>query len=292
MKKMLLPLFLSVCIFSVYAADMRFDPDSDGSDEMVVRGEGGVQIGNYVLPSHDGTDQQILKTDGDGNVSWADEAAGGETFWSQSNNNISFVGGNVGIGTDNPKHALHIVEEMDNETSASGIFIYRNAPEGNYKAGFRTDKCTNTIFTTTGRFVLDGQRENWCWKGFNLGWAWKLSGDQNYNFRHWGYITETEDHTYVQLHLSDETNNYELTRETTAIEGFDVKMPFSVTGGNAGIGVTAQNASKPLDVNGSIRTRPQSSDVCSADAAGTIMFDDDDRHFYGCNGIEWRQLDV
>lgn len=36
-------------------------------------GATGVSVGGYALPAEDGTEGQVLKTDGSGTVSWADD---------------------------------------------------------------------------------------------------------------------------------------------------------------------------------------------------------------------------
>lgn len=61
------------------------------------------------------------------------------------------------------------------------------------------------------------------------------------------------------------------------------------SGGNVGIG--AENPFVKLEVDGIIKTTPASSRVCDANSEGGIMYDSDDKHFYGCNGVSWVQLD-
>lgn len=61
----------------------------------------------YNLPTTDGANGQVLKTNGSGTVSWAAATSGSD--WSTSGNNIyNPNSGNVGIGKSNPDAKLHI----------------------------------------------------------------------------------------------------------------------------------------------------------------------------------------
>ena len=67
---------------------------------------GAVKIGDYTLPSTDGTNGQFLKTDGSGSVSWS--ADNTITNWTENSGDIYRSSGNVGIGTTSPEAPLHV----------------------------------------------------------------------------------------------------------------------------------------------------------------------------------------
>lgn len=69
----------------------------------------------------------------------------------------------------------------------------------------------------------------------------------------------------------------------------DSAVSYLNTGFNFGIGTTTPSVT--LDVNGAIRTRPAATSTCDALRAGSMYFDSDDSHFYGCNGSGWVRLD-
>jgi len=67
-------------------------------EALQVNGE--VKIGAYTLPSTDGTNGQILQTDGSGNVTWQDSSGGGSYIPLSGTEVGSPVTGNIEIGTD------------------------------------------------------------------------------------------------------------------------------------------------------------------------------------------------
>jgi hypothetical protein len=61
--------------------------------------------------------------------------------------------------------------------------------------------------------------------------------------------------------------------------------------GNTGIGTTTPSVK--LDVNGLIRVYQTSTTTCSASIEGSIFYNGTvgNKHFYGCDGTNWKQLD-
>lgn len=57
------------------------------------------------------------------------------------------------------------------------------------------------------------------------------------------------------------------------------------------VGVGTATPKTELEVDGVIKTVPTTSRICNDDSEGGIMYDSDDKHFYGCNGTSWVQLD-
>ena len=113
------------------------------SGNVKILGGNSLTINNYTLPSSDGTDGQVLKTDGNGNVSWSNDEKGNDVFTTSANlegTNLTFTrndnqtynvdlsslnstdndwgikggsmysipSGNIGIGTDSPQSKLHL----------------------------------------------------------------------------------------------------------------------------------------------------------------------------------------
>jgi hypothetical protein len=67
----------------------------------------GDETNGYEFPVQDGGVDQVLVTDGSGQLSWQDAA--GDTDWVISGSDqYSGVSGNVGIGTTNPQNVLHV----------------------------------------------------------------------------------------------------------------------------------------------------------------------------------------
>lgn len=140
-------------------------------DTNALRVNGSLEIGSeYKLPLTDGTDGEVLITDGLGNLTWAGSTAG---LWTDgSGTDISYTDGNVGIGISNPNSKLHLenstqlnaVEIKHNYSGIStsnGLSVYGNATAGTgHKIGIssstlpgsanKADGIFSTIWPTTG----------------------------------------------------------------------------------------------------------------------------------------------
>ena len=67
---------------------------------------------------------------------------------------------------------------------------------------------------------------------------------------------------------------------------------FTVTSdGKVGIGRDTSDPVAALDVAGAIRLTKKSPDGCLNTMEGSIAYNPDNKHFWGCDGTQWRLLD-
>ena len=69
--------------------------------------DGKVHFPAFTFPASDGTNGQVLQTNGSGVLSWS-TAAGGGSVWSSSGSDIYYTSGNIGIGSSSPSTKLDI----------------------------------------------------------------------------------------------------------------------------------------------------------------------------------------
>jgi hypothetical protein len=80
--------------------------DADSSNYIGLKAPSTVAANvTYTLPGTDGTNGQLLTTNGSGTLSWA---TSGASAWLVSGSNIYYTTGNVGIGTTSPATKLHV----------------------------------------------------------------------------------------------------------------------------------------------------------------------------------------
>jgi len=106
---------------------------------------GALTIGAYTLPTADGTNGQVLATDGTGTVSWTTIAGGGSGYWEESGGNISNTNSGqveVDTGTFRVSDPSGLVE----------LFLQSGANTWSWNA--TTGGACHLYDDTNGRFVL------------------------------------------------------------------------------------------------------------------------------------------
>ena len=136
------------------------------SNAMVVRKNGQVSLQNYTFPILDGSANQVMTTDGLGQLSWSDDD------WSNNSDDINFSTtastGRVGIGIDSPLAFLHLKKNSTGalpqllleETDANDFVRMRF--QNTSQTGFWTiaTKKSSTDSLSVMYFNMDGSTSN------------------------------------------------------------------------------------------------------------------------------------
>ena len=80
---------------------------------------GSIKVGSYVLPSTDGDNGEVLKTNGNGTLKWSDA-----NLWKENNGAIYRISGRVGIGTDSPAEKLEVKGKIKISSSLNDKIVF------------------------------------------------------------------------------------------------------------------------------------------------------------------------
>jgi len=121
-----------LCAFQIHAQTQVFAPFFTVTGKLKAKG--------LTYPTSDGTNGQVLVTDGSGSLSFA-SALSGVGYWAKSSTFVypSTIGDWVGIGTTNPLRKLHVVSSSYYPARFVGLShtIMEIKANGDYQSGFR-----------------------------------------------------------------------------------------------------------------------------------------------------------
>mgnify|MGYP005992412703 CR=1 FL=1 len=109
------------------------------------------QVSAYTLPTADGTNGQLLQTDGAGAVTFVDFSG---SPWTTSGSDIYYTTGNVGVGTTTPSQPLHV----DGNAKINGILDLRNSLDTDAGVIQVTDTSANNVSVGIGNMTSVGIR--------------------------------------------------------------------------------------------------------------------------------------
>jgi len=141
-------------IFFDGTAGEKYGVFSKGEDKNYFSGNLGIGIenptakldvdGEIRLRTLSGTGQRNVMADADGNLVIG-SSGGGSSLWTESGDDINFVGGKVGIGIENPVNSLHIVSDdfnpvrFESSSDDSWVSFYNSTGYVGYSGVFTGD---------------------------------------------------------------------------------------------------------------------------------------------------------
>ena len=169
----------------LFGIDSDLDEDSTFMVDMPHIRFGDATTG-YEFPTSDGTADQVMSTNGSGQLSWSAVAGGGpDGDWTIAGSDMySAVSGNVGIGTSTPSEKLRVENSTSGNSGYIGgdsVGVYGETPlntgiavYGKNTAGFGTFGCFGG--QDWGAYGKDIYSGNWCGLGLLLWGAYAVNG--------------------------------------------------------------------------------------------------------------------